>query len=115
MTRIATAKLIAMTCIMVGPVSAGAQPAGMQKALDRKYEILQQQADAETLRAETEAAQAQAQTRAQAAPPAPSTQYTNLPSNDPLAGTNATKCKIANGGGIRVSGTFRPSASTKCE
>ena len=84
----------------------------MQEMLRKKYEIEQQRADAETRRA---------QAAADASRPQPATRSRSTPTphalaeGDPLEGTDAQKCTLNSGTTIRVSGTFRPSSSVKCQ
>jgi hypothetical protein len=86
------------------------------RKLDQKYAILQQQADTERMRAETERAAAERATVAPSAQSAPGgvTRYVVAgPSND-FAGMKVPKYTLPNGASIQASGGFHPYATTRC-
>lgn len=85
---------------------AAAQPSPeMQELLKRKYDIQAQQAQA----AQTAASAEEARARASTSSGSRSTAHQSyvIPQGDALEGTNAKKCKQANGSTISVSGGFR--------
>lgn len=86
----------------------------MQELLRKKYEIEQQRADAETKRAEA-AATASASRQRQPSRTRSTSEPHQLTEGDPLENTDAQKCKLGGGATLRVSGSFRPSSSTKCQ
>lgn len=107
--------LLVVTAAFLIDSPAVAQSTQMQDLLRKKYEIEQQKADAETRRAEAAAAAAASQQR-QASRTRSSPQPAHaLTEGDPLENTDAKKCRLSGGATIRVSGSFRPSPTTKCQ
>lgn len=104
------------------PGSAAAQDIrdDIKESLDRKYDILQQQANTERLRAETERKQVERATEAQstqflsASNTRSASQIYYVPLGDALSGTNAATYQLINGVILRASGDFRPDAPGRC-
>ncbi len=109
--------LVAASVAIAGVLATSAHAQSMQQLLKRKYDIQEQQAKAAQAAADAERARVESSNRATSGTPAPSGTYSNLPTGDPLEGTDATSCKLANGAGIKVSGTIRtaPGSATKCD
>ena len=112
-----------VTLLMLGAQSAAAQGiSGMNDALQRKYNILEPQAETERMRAETERMRAEAevsQSRGRSYPSARnasagSQQYVVPTGIDSLEGTDASTYRLGNGTILRVSGIFWPDAPTVC-
>ena len=92
--------------------------------LDRKYDILQQEADAEAKRAEAERERAEAQ-RNHTSGQQPTTMENRgnstasrsspLLQGEALAGANVPKCTLSNGITLSASGGFRPSQALKAK
>ena len=118
----ATAKLAAALVILGATGSAIAQP-DMGALLQRKYDILQQQADTDRMRAEAEIKQNRLVEGNIDRSRARSTRYnaSNSPQlyvvpmgGDSLAGTDAPTYRLGNGVLLRASGIFWPDAPTVC-
>ena len=114
MNRISARLLVVtMACLVAGP--ALAQNRQMQSLLRKKYEIEQQRADAETKRAEAAATTAAASHQRQTSRTRSTSEPQQIAEGDPLENTDAQKCTLGGGVAIRVSGSFRPSSTTKCQ
>lgn len=112
--------VVTMVCLTASPAVAQINRA-IQDSLRKKYEIEQQKieieqqrADAETKRAEAAATAAASQQR-QASRTRPTSAPQQIAEGDPLENTDAQKCTLGGGVTIRVSGSIRPSSTTRCQ
>jgi hypothetical protein len=104
------------------PASGQSMPDAIKNALDRKYAILQQQADTERMRAETERTRAEAEanaTQRQTYPRGmsnlgPPQGYAIGIDHDSLAGFDPATYRMGNGMVLQVTGLFQPDAPTIC-
>ena len=97
--------------------SAGAQaPPGFDETLQKKYSIMQQQADAQTKNAETERMQAErSRALSQRALNRTSSQSANsITEGDALEGVNVATYLLGNGSILKTTGVFRPTPPGTC-
>lgn len=110
-----TVKLVITLLILGASGSAIAQP-DMDALLQRKYDIMQQQADSERMRAEAEIKRNRNQSdRSSTSHSSSGSQRYVVPTGiDSLFETNAATYRLGNGVILRASGIFWPDAPTVC-
>lgn len=104
------------------PASGQTIPQDMRNALNRKYDIQQQQADTERMRAESERLRTEAEiNRSQGQNYSSPRDFSGssagvvVPKDrDSLGGVNAAAYKLGNGVVLQFSGDFRPDPPTVC-
>ena len=116
--------LVAAAMALGAPEPAAAQNAGFGSALQRKYDILQQQIDSNRIRAEAarvnaeaehERVQAEATPReAQSSQVSGSEHYRVASGTDDFAGMRVPTYRLANGVILEVTGGLSPDAPTVC-
>lgn len=118
---IGTATTVGLALTLGSATGALAQsaPTSLSQAIQRKYDIAQQEIEAERFRAETQRRQVERQQQEQhrALGGGEGSRFTGstIPSGvDALAGTDAPSYRLDNGAILRVSGIFWPSAQATC-
>jgi uncharacterized protein HemX len=121
---ISASLLVAATMALGASGTAAAQDAGFGAALQRKFDILQQQTDSARIRAEAarvnaeaehERAQAEATPReAQSRQTGGSEHYRVTRGTDDFAGMRVPTYRLANGVILEVTGDFWPDGPTVC-
>lgn len=104
--------LTTMPFTLIPASSIASTPQDMTDALKRKYDILEQRAKADQVRAEAEASSARAANSRATPRNAPSQVY-EVPTGDPLEGADVQACEQPSGATLKVSGRFKPAAGTK--
>ena len=121
--RLAWKGMMLAAMVFALPVSLPAQNGDMKDALDRKYDILQQQADTERMRADAEIERSRTERRTTGGQTnrsvngryaSASSQTYNVSTDDALAGTNAPSYLLSNGVVLRASGDFLPTPPGAC-
>lgn len=114
-TQILTASMLLLGTAV--EADAPDMPAGMADLLRRKYDVVQQQADTDRLRAEAQVATSNAsQAQSHSEDPVQWLPHRRMAvgGGEPLAGTDAATYKLNNGVIMRVSGILLPSDSATC-
>lgn len=115
--------LVAVTIFAAaGPANGQSIRDDIKDSLNRKYAILQQQADTERMRAETERLRAEAEASARqrqtyssgGSTSGPSQGYAVSVDRDSLAGFEPATYRLGNGLVLQVTGLFQPDAPTVC-
>lgn len=113
---------VVITLLTAGSANAQSIRDDIKNAIDRKYAILQQQADTERMRAETERTRAEAETSTLQrqsysggtnSSPSPHGYVVGI-DHDSLARIYPATYRLSNGMVLQVTGLFEPDAPTIC-